>query len=107
MAALRAFASQKSFAYSRLLTFSGDRDAIGRGIDILALLVDRGYRPGSCLFGIAVGYYFLGEYKMARRNLERLVKSDPKNEQAITFHSLVRKRVWAGALDAKHDSECG
>lgn len=65
-----------------------------------------------------MGYYFLGEFKMARRNLERcaprpagpcmesvimpccarsLIKSEPKNEQAAVFHSLVRKRVWAGA----------
>ena len=134
--------AQKSFAYARLLTFSGDREAIARGIDVLAgeratagaRLLTRalprvsqcswteGTAPGHASSGLPSGtlaamicirghirvciremgrrYYFLGELRLARVNLERLIKSEPKNEQAVTFHSLVRKRVRAGACGA-------
>lgn len=60
-------------------------------------VIDEGYETRRCLLAIARAYFDLGEYHQSRIHIERLLKRDPNNAQALELHRQIREVVSKGA----------
>lgn len=92
---------QPKWRYAEMMVDSGDRAQIEEGLGLLEELIDSGYNPGECLFALAVGHYRLGNLRLSRLHLERLLRRDPTHEEASAFRQLLREDVFAGALQSQ------
>lgn len=85
--------SDVKFSYAWVLIKSPQRDNKQRGIGLLKDLIDEGFNPSDCLYGISEAYYALGEYSESRSYCERLLRRDPTHTKALGLHQCLRDVV--------------
>merc|ERR1719215_2541690 len=82
-----------TFTYARLCVLSGSHRNTKIGIELLNGLVLRSYKPSTCVFYVALGQFYRGDYAQCRETLSGVIKTDPHNERAATLLQLVKQTV--------------
>ncbi|PHJ23085.1 tetratricopeptide repeat protein 11 [Cystoisospora suis] len=88
------------FEYACLLSCSPNREEIRESLELFDELLEIGFNRADCLFQIALAHLKLGEYNLAKRRVEMLLRLEPRNLSALSLHSLIIDR-------ASHDGLIG
>ncbi|KEP62097.1 UNVERIFIED_CONTAM: tetratricopeptide repeat protein 11, putative [Hammondia hammondi] len=88
------------FEYACLLSCSPNRDEVRESLELFGELLDIGFNRPDCLFQISLAHLKLGEYNLAKRRVETLLRLEPRNLSALSLHSLIIDR-------ASHDGLIG
>ncbi|OEH78183.1 hypothetical protein cyc_01625 [Cyclospora cayetanensis] len=88
------------FELASLLSCSPRKANLREATDLLTELLDIGFSRTDCLFQLALVHLKLGEYSLAKRRVETLLRMEPRNLSALSLHSLILDR-------ASHDGVIG
>ncbi|XP_026190646.1 mitochondrial fission 1 protein [Cyclospora cayetanensis] len=94
------------FELASLLSCSPRKANLREATDLLTELLDIGFSRTDCLFQLALVHLKLGEYSLAKRRVETLLRmglvgiKEPRNLSALSLHSLILDR-------ASHDGVIG
>ncbi|CEL93881.1 unnamed protein product [Vitrella brassicaformis CCMP3155] len=81
------------FEYACLLSCSPNREEIREALELFNELLEIGFDRPDCLYQISLAHLKLGEYALAKRRVEMLLRIDPRNLSALSLHSLIMDRT--------------
>lgn len=88
------------FELACLLSCSPRKADLRESKELLGELLEIGFSRPDCLFQLALTHLKLGEYSLAKRRVEALLRMEPRNLSALSLHSLILDR-------ASHDGVIG
>ncbi|XP_065834048.1 mitochondrial fission 1 protein-like [Oscarella lobularis] len=88
------------FSYAWALTRSQYKDDIHKGIGLLENLctTNKGTDQRDYLFYIAVAYYRLEEYSKALPYVQRILSTEPNNQQAQELERIIKRKIHREGL---------
>lgn len=81
------------FEYACLLSCSPSRSDLRDALEMFHELLEIGYNQSNCLYQLAMAHLKLGEYYLAKRRVEMLIRMEPRNLAALSLHSLIVDRT--------------
>ncbi|KAL8273990.1 hypothetical protein Esti_002079 [Eimeria stiedai] len=91
---------QLQFELACLLSCSPRKSDLRESTELLCELLEIGFARPDCLFQLSLVHLKLGEYSLAKRRVEALLRMEPRNLAALSVHSLILDR-------ASHDGLIG
>ena len=79
-----------SLLQSGIYNSASKKENIHRAIGLFNELIDEGFEPSICIFNNAIGYCALHRITDSRVTVERVLRRDPGNVQALELHNLLK-----------------